>query len=402
MTFWIAALLLVFAVLALLLLALLREGSGATKGGTDITVYRDQLDEVDRDLARGVLTAEEADQIRIEVSRRLLEADRKATAQTEAGVAPRGASWAMSAVTGLALIGGTGALYSTIGAPGYPDLPLDGRIADANDARLDRDSQDAAEARVAELDIPAPEVDQSFLDLMDDLRSALKERPDDLQGHMLLARNEANVGNFAAAQRAQRRVIELKGDTATAEDYAVRAELMVVAARGYVSKDAEDLLTETLRRDPTNGTARYLSGLMMIQTGRPDIAFNLWSSLLETSAPDAPWVPAIQSQIVELAARAGVRYDPLSGPSAADVEAASEMSDEDRAAMIEGMVSGLSDRLATEGGPPADWAQLIRALGVLGRTEQAAAIWTEAQEVFPDPSMRAPIDEAAEAAGLTE
>ncbi len=60
------------------------------------------------------------------------------------------------------------------------------------------------------------------------------------------------------------------------------------------------------------------------------------------------------------------------------------MTPEDRMDMIRSMVDGLSDRLATDGGPPEDWARLINALGVLGDTEQAAAIWTEAQSVFAD------------------
>jgi cytochrome c-type biogenesis protein CcmH len=60
------------------------------------------------------------------------------------------------------------------------------------------------------------------------------------------------------------------------------------------------------------------------------------------------------------------------------------MAPEDRAAMIEGMVAGLADRLATEGGPPEDWARLITAFGVLGRREQAQAVYDEALTVFAD------------------
>ena len=70
---------------------------------------------------------------------------------------------------------------------------------------------------------------------------------------------------------------------------------------------------------------------------------------------------------------AGVEYElpavgePARGPTAGDVAAAGEMSEADRKEMIRGMVTQLSDRLATEGGPPAEWARLIRALGVFGR-----------------------------------
>ncbi|MGB0440935.1 MAG: c-type cytochrome biogenesis protein CcmI, partial [Paracoccaceae bacterium] len=70
------------------------------------------------------------------------------------------------------------------------------------------------------------------------------------------------------------------------------------------------------------------------------------------------------------------------GPTAEQVEGAQDMSPEDRQAMIKSMVSGLADRLATDGGTPVEWARLIRAYGVLGETGNANAIWLEAKETF--------------------
>jgi cytochrome c-type biogenesis protein CcmH len=46
------------------------------------------------------------------------------------------------------------------------------------------------------------------------------------------------------------------------------------------------------------------------------------------------------------------------------------------------MVDQLSDRLATEGGTPQEWARLIGAYGVMGNSERAQVIWDEAQQVF--------------------
>ncbi len=71
--------------------------------------------------------------------------------------------------------------------------------------------------------------------------------------------------------------------------------------------------------------------------------------------------------------------------------------------MIEGMVEGLAERLANEGGTPAEWAQLIMALGQLGQTDRAAAIWGEAQQVFAaNPQAMDTIRQAAERIGITE
>jgi cytochrome c-type biogenesis protein CcmH len=77
------------------------------------------------------------------------------------------------------------------------------------------------------------------------------------------------------------------------------------------------------------------------------------------------------------------------------MEAMSELPPEQQAQMIEGMVSGLAQRLANEGGPPEDWARLITAFGVLGRTDQAQAVYEEALGVFAEnPAAIAQIEEA--------
>ena len=79
------------------------------------------------------------------------------------------------------------------------------------------------------------------------------------------------------------------------------------------------------------------------------------------------------------------------------------MSAEDRSAMIESMVKGLAERLSTEGGPPEEWARLLRALSVLGRFEDATKIFKEAQAVFSNHTdALTMIQETAEIVGIAE
>ncbi len=91
-----------------------------------------------------------------------------------------------------------------------------------------------------------PNADPKHLELLAKLREALDERPDDLAGYELLARNEAGLGNFVAARKAQARILELKGEDATPADYANHAYLQIAAAGGYVSPEAEAALSEVL------------------------------------------------------------------------------------------------------------------------------------------------------------
>lgn len=393
MAFWIAAGAISLLVALLILLAFLRPRTQAAPAASyDLQVYRDQLKEVDRDVERGILTEAEAQRARTEVSRRILEAD-KALQKAQAAEGRRGAldRWVMAGGLVVVVAGAVG-VYFQIGAPGYPDLPLATRIAIIEEGRASRPGQADAEAQVTIREGTAPQPEREAL--VAQLRTIMEQRPDDAEGMALLASNEAALGNFRAARLAQGRLIELLGEDATGQHYIDYAEMMVLAAGGYVSPEAEEALIQGLDLAPRNGTARYYAGLMYAQQGRPDLAFPIWRNLLAESAPDAPWLDPIRLQIEEVAALAGDPVTlaelpqpaaPLSpGPTQEQMEAAAELPPEDRAAMIEGMVAGLAGRLATEGGPPEDWARLITAFGVLGRTDQARAVYEEALGVFAE------------------
>ncbi len=413
MTFWIVALALAAVSALLIVLALLRGGGQAVEAADyDLKVYRDQLREVEKDVARRVLSPEEAERATIEISRRILEADQARTAIGTAAEQPRGVTLGAGAAVALAVVAGSALLYREIGAPNYPDLPLEARIAFAEERRASRPGQEEVEET---LGTPAPrtDVEPAYLQLIERLRATVSERQDDPQGLMLLARNEAALGNFAAAHAAQARLIGVKGEGATAADFADLADMLILAAGGYVSPEAEAAISEALRRDPQNGTARYYAGLLYAQIGRPDRAFRFWVQLLRESPPSAPWVPPIREQIEEIAELAGqhrftlppasAESAPAPGPTAEQVEAAEDMDPEARMEMIRGMVAGLAERLATEGGGPEDWARLIRAYGVLGEADKVLPILTEARQVFAaDADALAEVEAAARDAGIAE
>lgn len=382
MMFWFLSGLIALGVVAVLISALrARDAGNLSAAASDVAVYRDQLEEVDRDLARGALSEEDADAVRVEVSRRLLAADKRDAGATQSAA---DAMWPAAILIVILGLGGTMFLYTIMGAPGYPDQPMATRLAALEEARLNRPDQATAEIEAAP-NLPQPaNPDPEYVALVQRLRDTVAENPDDLRGLALLHQHEARLGNFAAARAAQQTIVEIKDSSATQEDRQRLLDSLVFAAGGYVSPEAEAVLSEILASDPGFAPARYYQGLLFAQLGRPDLAFPIWRQLLENSPPNAPWVPVIRSEIERVAVLAGVQYrvSELRGPSAEDVAAAENMSDEDRQAMIEGMVEGLSARLADEGGPPQEWARLITALGVLGQTGRAVAIADEAETVF--------------------
>ena len=205
-------------------------------------------------------------------------------------------------------------------------------------------------------------------------------------------------------------MVALLADQATARDLVDLAGLSILAAGGYVSPEAERALSRALTLDPRDQVGRYYSALTLMQGGRPDLAYRIWSGLVAEGPPDAPWMAAARAGAADAAAAAGIA-PPASGPTASgptapgptasDIDAAAQMPAEYRAALIDGMVAQLSQRLATQGGPPQDWARLIRSLGVLGRRDEAAAILAEARSFHAgDAPGLAEIEAAGRDAGL--
>lgn len=426
MEFWIVAL--VAALLAALWLArplLAARPAAEPRAAHDVQVFRDQLNTLARDVERGVLSPAEAEGSRAEISRRLLAAAAEAERQAPAAPAPRSASRALAlGLVGAVLVGG-GGLYLALGAGGLPDRPLATRLAEIEAAKPVRPGQAEAERRAAEAlaaqggaaAAPAPSAEETHMrDLVAQLRTALAGRPDDVRGRRLLADSLMRLGDMAGARAAMQEVIDIEGDAAPAEDRVALAESMIMAAGGYVSPEAETQLGRALQADPTSAVGRYYAGLALAQSGRFGSALALWRGLLAEGPADAPWIAPIQAQIEDLrqaAAQsgqlpegetAGAGAGPSApGPTRDQVEAAGQMSADDRKAMIEGMVAQLSDRLASEGGSAEEWARLVRALGVLGRRDEATKALADARAALgDDPATAAALSAAAQAAGIAE
>ena len=403
MLFWIIAVLIALAVAAILAFAMLR-GRHDDVQSADVAMYRDQLAEVDRDLARGTIDAEEAARAKTEVARRLLAADRAAV--ITGAEAPASATKVMVVIIAAVLVVGSAVAYIDIGRPGYADMPLEQRLAEAEAKLANLPAQAALEADAAPLlagNILTPPDDIAAN--VEALRAAVAANPEALSETALLREFEAGVRNFPAAARLTQGMLPyLEGDDLLNQKL-VLIELWILAANGQVSAEGADLLAEIAREIPDHPAVIMYRGILMDNIGRADLAFALWRPLLE-SGETSPYHERMRQLMPQVAWTAGVTYDvppapaALRAPDAAAVAATEGMNDAQRDAMIAGMVEQLASRLATQGGSPAEWAQLINALGVTGDLDRARAIWTEARTTFADDPALAEIDAAAAAAGL--
>ncbi len=400
MLFWLSASALSAIVAGAILYPLLRNRrQSLSDGQRTVEFYKIQLGEIESDLERGLISAEEAEQSRREISRRLIKAHEKASHEQPAGQAAQLPTLLAAAFVFVLLVPGAFAVYWQIGRPQLPDMPLADRLAAAESFRLARPTQE--EARLGrETWVPPEGLDPEHLRLVQRLRDRLAENSADLEGHRLLVRSELFLGNLRGAVAAQEQVVRILGGKATSTDHSELADLLIAEVGGYVSPDAEQAIDRALALDNGSAVARYFLGLMHVQSGRPDLAVSIWSALMSEGPPDAPWMAQIRDRIPGAARMAGfdLKVEPpaLPGPSADDIAAAGELSETERAAMIRSMVEGLRQRLDEEGGTAAEWARLIRSLLVLGDAEGAETALKRAKSAFRgQPEMLAVIAAAA-------
>lgn len=351
----VVGLMLVIGIIAAPLLLGRRSAQGRDEA--DAQVFRDQLAEVDRDLARGAINAEEAEGARIEVSRRLLKADRESKAQAELSPGPKGLARVVALVVLIAVPGLALGLYAELGQPGLPGQPLEERTA----AAQDRPSQTEAEAE-ANLDPAPPIQDPGLMENLQRLEQVVAGRPEDAEGQRLMGVTQLRAGRYVAARKAFDRYMEL-ADQVSADDHASHAEAMILGAGGYVSPEAGKALEQALRKDPENPMARYYAGITLAQAGRFSQAAQIWQRL-RTEVPEGSQVAAaLDALLADLRQRlpgaAQPRQPGQPGPSQEDIEAAQDMTPEERAEMIASMLARFEDRLTTEGGEVEDWVRLM-------------------------------------------
>ena len=373
MLFWIVAVACAALVAVIVALPLLRRADrAAPRAAHDAQVFRDQLKELDNELARGAVSQDDADATRLELSRRLLAADDELKSGIGAAPAPKTASLALAAFVVIGAPAATLWLYTDIGMPGAEDLPFAARVEES------RPSQEEAEKMMAGRQMPPPagaDVEE-FETLVTQLEARLEQRPDDAQGVFLYARSLMNLARFADAWPQFQRVVELRGGDA--EVYAGLSEAMILAAGGYISPEAEDNLLQVLKFDPSNPSARYYLGHLHRQNGDEAIAGAIWTALINESPPDAPWVAPIRQELASL----GQNAPGLAGPTQAEMDAAANIPPAEQNEMVQQMVENLATRLAEQGGTVQEWQMLIRSYNQLGDARMARQAMEDAREAF--------------------
>jgi cytochrome c-type biogenesis protein CcmH len=370
MTLWIIFALMTGAAVIAVTWPLGRKSSHPT-GGSDRLIYQDQLAEIDRDRAAGLIGEAEAVSARVEISRRLLaaaEAESSTLQRTDFGATARRRRVATItiAIVPLVALG----LYLELGSP---DVPVQ-----------------SAFARLSE-----PEQDRSIADLVSQVENHLARNPNDGAGWEVIAPVYLRLGRFADAVTARKKSIALNGDSPARQSDL--GEALVGAANGIVTDEAKLAFEHALAGDAHDLKARYFLGLADEQDGNRNAAAEKWRALLDDAPPGAPWRDFVRDSLARVT---DTKADPR-GPGAADVAAAENMPEGERTAMIRGMVQRLSDRLHADGGDVDGWMRLVRAYAVLGDRDEAKSAAAEARRALADrPDQVRRIDDLVKSLGL--
>ena len=393
MIFWLVAALMTVAALALVLVPLLRSHRRAPRRVEfDLAIYRDQLNELESDLSRGLVGDDQSEAARVEIQRRMLAAARrggeppalKGAEEAPAAPADKARNRLLMGAMAAAIPALAVALYLTLGAPGTPGQPFSGVAQQGGGGQPGGDSAgQSIEAAIA------------------NLRGRLEQEPGDLDGWLLLGRSLITVQRYGEAAQAFAAAVRLSDGNP--EIISSMAETMVFAAEGVVTPDAQAAFETVLGVRPDDAAAQYYIGTALAQQGHPGEALEMWRKLAAETPLDAAW----RNDLVAMMERAAEEADldlgeiPFAatatatataeppGPSQEDMAAAAEMSPDEQVEMIRSMVGRLAARLAEQPDDLEGWRNLAKSYRVLGEDEKAAQAEQRVAELeggVPDPS----------------
>ena len=449
MILWIGIAVLLTAAIILVVWPMLRgPRQSVSRTQAEINVYRDQLRELEKEAARGIIGSSEAEAAKLEIQRRILRAADEQTDETN--ITKR--QPVVAGCIGIVIASSAIALYAVLGSPTLPDQPFAAR----------QNQTSLAEARNTDIDARI----QSLIE-------NIEANPDDVEALWMLGQTYLATGRFIEATRVLRDALAIDGDNP--QYLAAFAEALTLSNENMVLPAARTAFEQVLTQLPSDPRARFYLGLSDAQQGNYQSALDRWLALYRETPVDAPWrealeggivemarnlgkdpseflpetdlqtdiaalrerlaqdpkdfegwllmaraeaalgdleaaraaiakvrslypnAPFVQQQITQLEAQLGLVENTGPGPNAEDIEAAQEMSPEQQLAMIDSMVGGLANRLEQNPDDIEGWLMLVRSYSVLGRKDEAQDAIDQARNHYADDA-----DASAQLSGVAQ
>lgn len=360
MVIWIILLAMTAAAVMAVLWPLSRHYAVTRQADPDTQFYREQIAEIERDQARGVLMPSEAEAAKAEAGRRLLRATgiggEAYGAVGEPALRRRRAAstLTLSIVPILAL-----ATYEFYGSPQLLSRP-------------------------ATAAMPQQAGGPGLMDAVAQIEAHLAKNPQDGRGWEVIAPVYVRMGRMADAAKAYEAAT--RHLPPNADRFANYGEVLVMAGGGLVSGEAQAAFEQAVKLDAASPKARFYLARAAAQDGQTEKAKAAYEDLLAMSPPEAPWIEVVRQELAALDTTQAPDAGAPVGPDA-----------------IAGMVAGLASRLETQGGTAEEWARLMRSYAVLGQRDKAFAAARRAREALAqDGAALKTIDTMAQELKLTD
>lgn len=321
----------------------------AGRAALALDVYRDQLFEIERDRARGLLDDAQLDAAKLEIHRRMLYAEEPEPGLERLPLSGRRQRGRLAAALLLIPVGGF-AVYAILGSPSLPGRPFAERQSD-----------------------PAFQTER----MIAHVETEIAQSPS-ANAYKLLGDLQVEQRRYDRAAEAYRRAVALGEDDA--EIWSSLGESIAMINDGAVMPDARADFLRALKLDREDPRARFYLGLAEAQIGDNRKAVAIWRDLERDSGVDAPWLTMLREHIAAFSRQGGFTPDSVvpAGVTVKQSGAAGPMADalrsaapEDQIQLIRSMVDGLAMKLLSDPSNLDGWMRLARAYKVLGESGKA-------------------------------
>lgn len=306
--FWLSAILLSLGALSFILPPLLRRHAspqGVEPGDENISIYQQQFAELEADLANGVLAADQHEQSRRELERRVLED----AAIKKTALRPPRANRPLAILLATSLPAAAAGLYLQLGQPQAFVLPYPQMAASAPASAMPAPATNAASSD-AEAAVPSGEVQELLPPMVDRLVERLAKDPKDGNGWALLGRSYIVMQRFAEASAAFEKAVALLPDDASLlTDY---AGTLAMSSETRLQGKPTQLIERALKLDQNSEKALFLAGTAAFDQNNFSGAVKYWEKMLALMPPEAGRKRQIvEASIAEAKARSRGDTSPL-------------------------------------------------------------------------------------------
>jgi len=337
--------LLTLLVVAWLLRPLLRQPTSGSISSEKLNaaIHRDQLQALEADLARGIISQQDFETTRDELQLRLLD-DTESFEATSPKAKTTGFWTAKrtAVAVGLSLPVLALSIYLQIGTP---DALNPVAMANANDHQMK--------------------------EMVEKLAARLKDNPNDQKGWVMLARSYKAMGRFEEAKQA----FDNAGDIINSDpDLLIdHADLLGVLAGNNLQGKPQQMIEEALRLNPEHPMSLMMAGVAAYQRSDYQKAVTYWEKLLSLLQPGSTDAQQVQANIDDARAKGGQSAGASNVLPPVPTGAAAGMTADN----INDMVDRLAARLKDNPDDLAGWARLARAYKMQSRLDEAAAAYAK-------------------------